>query len=167
MFALATTIILTSILLNHPSEFKPERFVATADLHFNDAATTIFKMFEPLGEKQWAKGWEPVPVYPQDIPPAEGTVFVTHSKAEQSIWTITRYEAGKFIEYNVITPSHDATQVLVACHRINDHSSKVTVTYRITGLSESGNQFGRKHALHFTAIMDHWQETISEALKRH
>ena len=121
-------------------------------------------MFEPIGEKQWAEGWDPRPIYPDDIKPAVGAVFTTTAEGEPSIWTITRYEPGRTIEYSVVSPGQYTTQISVFCKSIEHAITEVTVTYRITGLSEKGNEFGREHKSQISAIMNHWRHHISQAL---
>jgi len=146
--------------------FKPERFVASGKFQLDAPVSQAFPMFEPIGEKRWAEGWEPLPVYPSNIQASEGTVFSTKAKGGQSIWTITRYEKGKLVEYNVVTPSHDATLIAVVCKPLGDSKTEVSVTYRITSLSEKGSQFGREHSAQFNALMLHWQDQISGALSK-
>jgi len=146
--------------------FKPERFVASGRFQLDSTVAQAFPMFEPIGEKQWAQGWDPQAIFPPDIEPAEGTVFETlGSKGVPSIWTITHFDLDREIEYTVVTPGHDTTQVVVTCKSVGPTKTEVSVIYRITGLSEKGNEFGRAHKLNFNSIMEHWREHVSLALK--
>lgn len=147
--------------------FKPSQTVATGKFLLDAPVTRVFSMFEPIGEKRWSPGWNPQAVFPDDIKAAEGTVFTTEgSKGPRSIWTIVRYVPNKTIEYSVVTPDFGTTQLVVACKAPGASKTEVTVTYRITGLSEKGNKYGRDHKGHFAAYMEHWREHISQALKK-
>ncbi len=155
---------LAAILLSTQT-FRPEQFVATGSFDLNCPVTDAFPMFEPIGEKRWAEGWDPKPIYPDDIEPNVGTVFETlGKKGVPSIWTICRYEKNRKIEYNVVTPGHDVTQITVLCLS-SGGKTHVEVTYRITGLAEKGNELGRAHKDHYSELMEHWHEHISRALK--
>jgi hypothetical protein len=159
-----TVLLLPLGLLTVQPGFKPGRFVATGKFRLHASVSRAFTMFEPIGEKEWAQGWDPNPIYPDVIKPVEGAVFTTREKGEPSIWTITRYERGRTIEYSVVSPGHDTTQISVACKGIAESVTEVTVSYRITGLSEQGNEYGLEHKSMFGSVMDHWRERISLAL---
>ena len=147
--------------------FRPGRFVLKGEFSVHASVSRVFPMFEPVGEKQWAQGWDPQPIYPATMEAAEGTVFQTvGQKGGESIWTITKFERDKAIEYTVVTPGHDVTQVSVTCDGAGDQTH-VTVIYRITGLTEKGNEFGAEHSRAFSEVMDHWKTHVSLALAHH
>jgi hypothetical protein len=147
------------------ASFQPGRFVASGQFELDAPVSKAFPMFEPLGEKAWAQGWNPQPIYPVDIKPEVGTVFQTEgSKGIPSTWIMTRYEHDQTVEYSVFTPGHDTTQIVVTCHSLSPNKTEVHVTYCITGLSVKGNEFGQSHKYHFAEIMEHWRIHVSGAL---
>ena len=167
MNVLLTLVSISYTLLTAQAQFAPERVVASGKLLLMAEVSRVFPMFEPEGEKQWAEGWEPTPIYPPKMPPAEGTVFqTTGSKGKPSIWIITRYVPNETIEYSVVTAEHDTTQISIACHKLSSKETSVAVTYRITGLSPKGNAFARMHSAHFHEILDDWQDRISDCLAK-
>ncbi|HYP40588.1 MAG TPA: hypothetical protein VEX13_09540, partial [Chloroflexia bacterium] len=66
----------------------------------------VFPLFEPVGEKAWAAGWDPRFVYPQNEEAGEGAVFKVEAKSgPDTIWVISRYDREhNAIEYLTVKP---------------------------------------------------------------
>lgn len=80
-----------------------------------------FVLFTPLGEKNWAEGWNPVFPAAGDLPLREGTVFTVEaphphgSGSIQSVWSVSRHEPPRVIEYRNVLPGLRATRIQVVC----------------------------------------------------
>ncbi len=130
-----------------------------------------FTFFEPIGEKRWAEGWQPVFASEQDAHLHDGSVFTVESPQRdggviRSVWTVSRYEPPRLIEYRNFLPSLRATQIAVRCE---PHASgtRVTVRYVYHGLSEQGDQLiGKMTPDAYRAMIDGWGTAIADYLKR-
>ena len=131
------------------------------------ALERAFRLFEPEGERLWAKGWDPEYLHPAGADAAErGMVFRTAHGGEETLWTIVRHEpdAG-VVEYVRATPGSRLGTVLVQCARLDTARTRVTVVYSLTALSEKGN--GTLRALDapaYEAFIRSWEESIRSAI---
>jgi hypothetical protein len=103
----------------------------------------VFPLFTPLGEKQWAHGWAPQFCYPAAGQPEVGGVFLTeHVGQATTTWVITQYDpAAGYVAYARITPDLAAGTVTVWCEATSPQMTLVHVIYRMTALSEAGNDY--------------------------
>ena len=77
--------------------FVAQHFTRTRDIHLYASPGRVFPLFDPLGEKQWAAGWEPEIIYPTSGEVEVGMVFTTGSHDEvQAIWTILAFNAARW-----------------------------------------------------------------------
>lgn len=128
----------------------------------------VFPLFEPVGEKHWAAGWEPHFVYPASEVAQEGAVFMTrYPDAGTATWTITRYEPEEFrVEYVRVVPGWHVGKVAVKCESEEGGRTKAQVTYSYTALSEEGNAFiERFTAEHYGEMMASWEKAINDYLR--
>src|SRR5439155_5071994 len=94
------------------------------------------RLFEPEGEKQWAKGWSPTYLAPSDGTTSEGMVFTTRHGGHETIWLMSRdRRAEGKVEYVRTTPGHWLATVYVDAREEGDGTTKVAVRYRYTALS--------------------------------
>ena len=56
------------------------------------AKARAFPLFEPEGERAWAKGWEPNYLHPADGRARAGMVFTTGHGGEKTLWTMVKHE---------------------------------------------------------------------------
>jgi hypothetical protein len=126
-----------------------------------------FGLFEPEGERLWAKGWDPRYLHPAGAgTAARGMVFRTGHGGEETLWIISRHEpeAG-LVEYVRATPGSRIGTVLVQCARLDAARTRVTVVYALTALSESGNATLRSlDAPAYEAFIRSWEEAIRSAI---
>jgi hypothetical protein len=130
-----------------------------------------FTFFEPIGEKRWAEGWQPVFVSAEDAQLHDGSVFTVesphaHGAPIHSVWTVSRYEPSRLIEYRNVLFGLRATQITVRCE---PHASgtRVTVRYVYHGLSEQGDVLIAKMTPDaYRAMIDGWGTAIADYLKR-
>jgi hypothetical protein len=124
-----------------------------------------FPLFEPEGERAWAKGWDPEYLHPRATTKAErGMVFRTRHGAEETLWTVVRHDpADAIVEYVRVTPGSRMGRVLVQCARMDAMRTRVTVIYALTGLSEAGNAALREFDAAYDAFIDSWAAAIRSA----
>ncbi|MBZ5567832.1 MAG: SRPBCC family protein [Acidobacteriia bacterium] len=141
--------------------FKAEGVARTGHLQFEAPIGAVFPLFTPLGEKHWAKGWNPEILFPRDHDVAEGMVFRTQEGVEH-VWTVTRYDPAKrTIAYNIVAQGMLVRQIEIRCLAVGANRTDVTVTDSYVGLSAQGNSFveGLTESAYATK-MAHWKESI-------
>ena len=142
------------------ADFQAERVVRTAHLSFAATPERVFPLFTPLGEKHWAKGWDPKMLYPADGHPVEGLLFYTPDH-EGTWWWMTRWEPDHdTVEYHVIAPAGLARNIRLQCIK-NGSGTEVNITDTYIGLNEHGNEFVRAlDEAAYAKKMKGWEEPI-------
>jgi hypothetical protein len=146
------------------SVFRGERALRTHSFDLPMPLSAAFPLFEPEGERAWAPGWDPKYVYPADGRPQKGMVFVTDADDEETLWLVLQHEprAGA-VEYARITPGNRVAIVRVQCDAMDQGSTRVTVSYEYTGLSEAGNAYVRSmDETRFQEFIESWKGMIQE-----
>jgi hypothetical protein len=64
------------------STFVAQHITQSHTIHLPAHLYRVFPLFEPLGEKLWAEGWDPTMLYPSTGEVAVGTIFTTHHADE-------------------------------------------------------------------------------------
>src|SRR5258706_15885059 len=97
--------------------FVAQHFTRTQNIHLSASPDRVFPLFDPIGEKQWADGWEPEIMYPLSGEVEEGMVFTTGSHDEvQVIWTVLVFDAAKWrISYLRVTPGSHVAIIDIRC----------------------------------------------------
>jgi hypothetical protein len=124
-----------------------------------------YRLFTPLGERDWAHDWHPsfpVPA-PDDAEP--GTVFETRAHGQPTIWVVTSREPGRRISYARVSPGELAGTVTVTVSPSGE-GSEVKVTYRLTALTGAAEGRLRDFADGYTAYLRSWQDAISRRITR-
>lgn len=136
-------------------------------------AAEAFGLFTPLGEKNWAEGWNPVFPTAGDLPLRDGSVFTVEAPHPhgrglmQSVWSVSRFEAPRLIEYRNVIIGLRATRIQVECTAAGEKETRVTVRYTYTGLSTEGDELiGQITAERFKAMIGEWDKSIAAYLKR-
>jgi len=146
--------------------FAAERAVRSHSFVLALPMARAFPLFEPEGERAWARGWDPKYLHPVDGRAQAGMVFTTSHGGEDTIWLMTRHEphAG-IVEYARTTPGSRIATVLVQCARLDAARTRVTVIYTFTGLSEAGNGYVRTmDEARYAEMIDGWARAIEEGL---
>ena len=143
--------------------FRAEHIVRTHAFTVAMPIARAYELFMPEGERAWAPGWDPTYLHPRDGMPQRGMVFTTGHGGEHTLWTMTRHEpAAGTVEYQRITPGSRMGSVLVECAAKDLTSTRVTVTYALTGLSDAGNQVLRDmDEAKFRAFIGDWERAIA------
>src|SRR5262245_18946293 len=95
--------LLLMIACQPQAQFKSQRIQRTAVIAIRGSMDAVFPLFGPIREKEWAHGWDPQPVYPEDPPAETHMVFTTRNDYnEESLWALTQFDPEKYlVEYTV------------------------------------------------------------------
>lgn len=115
-----------------------EEFVVGKDIE------SVFSLFSPEGEKLWAPDWDYINILGSKNVQAD-YVFLTDShdhSATTAIWIVADYDPVKHqVSYYKVEPGEKVGKIVVQCFEQNVGRTRVKVTYKYIGLSNSGNQF--------------------------
>ena len=131
-----------------------------------------FTLFEPVGEKNWAGGFDPVFATKESAVLGTDSVFTleaSHGGARHTaIWLITRYDrAAAVIEYRAVNPGVRVARITVQCSPSSESETRVDVAYRYTGLSEEGDAYVDSITeKKFGEYIDEWASDIRAYLAR-
>ena len=136
----------------------------SVEFEINQPVQSVFPLFTPEGEKLWAAGWD----YENIMGTTklhEDYVFLTrtHDHAvTEAIWIVKKYEPETYrIQYSKIEPREKVGIIEVGCDPSAVGSTKVQVTYRYVGLSETGNRFvARFTKKDYAAFIGEWKRLI-------
>ena len=121
-----------------------------------------FRLFTPLGERDWVDGWQPWFPAATDDDTAPGTVFRTGSGEDTTIWVVTARERGRQIAYARTTPGAKAGTVTVTLAPA-DGGSEASVVYELTALTDSAAADLDRFAAAYPDFLMSWQEAIAAA----
>jgi len=147
-------------VVSHSEEFFLERDIAS-----------VFPLFSPEGEKLWAPGWDYTNLLDsKDL--QRDDVFLTDShdhKSTNAIWIVSDYDPVKhYVSYYKVEPGEKVGKVIVECFKQTDTSTLVRVTYRYTGLSDSGNQFVSSFTKEvYKEFMSEWRSLLLLYFEKH
>ena len=148
-------------------DFVARRVTRSQVLHLNGRIGDVFGLFDPIGEKKWSEGWNPIMVFPASNI-CQGAVFVTRDRDRmETIWIITEFdEVKRSIAYTSVTPNLKVNHIVINCESdLSDHT-KARVSYTITALSEKGNRYIRSFSKqHYHEWMTDWEKAINYYLQ--
>lgn len=122
------------------------------------APQRAFHYFTPLGEREWAPGWDP------RFPSADESVFETGHGQQSTTWVMVDSTPGERIRYARVAHGMTAGTVEVRLAPKAGGASDVTVTYQLTALTEQGRDHLRHFAEGYEDYLRSWQEAITSAL---
>ena len=145
-----------------------EQVSRTGSFELPCAADRAFPLFSPEGERDWVKGWDPKPIFPERIAFARDTVFREGKAGEEAVWTIVDADWKMHrAEYVRLAPGSHTARVVVKIESLAGERSKVVVSYTVTAFGEQAQHlleaFSEKSYL---AKMRDWQQEISACLQR-
>jgi hypothetical protein len=121
--------------------------------------------FTPEGEREYVPGWAPEYLYPADGELGEGLTFRTTHRDELTLWLVSRCDlATGAIDYVRVTPGSRMGLVSVRCAARGADATDVTITYRLTALSEMGEAALDAFAAEFAGMLAEWERAIAGAL---
>ena len=131
------------------------------------SADTAFPLFSPEGEREWINGWDPQPVFPQEIAFQRDTVFRQGNGDEEAIWTIVRADwQAHTAEYVRVAPASHAAHIVVSVEKLAAAECKVQVAYAITLFGEGGAILDAFSEEAYEAKMRNWQQWIGDLLDK-
>lgn len=119
-----------------------------------------FRLFTPLGEREWVDNWEPRFPDPVEDDSAPGTVFQTTGHGGTTTWVVVDREPGRRVRYARISPGTAGT-VEVVLDEAEGGGSEVTVTYELTALTEAARPELAGFAEHYPEFLREWQDAIA------
>lgn len=108
------------------------------------SAGRALPFFTPEGERVWAKGWDPKPIFPpqQNVAFQANSVFRLDQEGERSVWTILEADPQKYIaEYVCVVEGVRLSRVRVEIQPLGEERCRVHVRYVHTATSQKGLHF--------------------------
>ena len=130
-------------------------------------ADRAFPLFTGPGEKLWVPGWNPVILAGDGL--EKGSVFVTTAQSHKTFWMVMNFDTEeRHALYARMTPEIDTGTVEVRVASDGGEGTLVEVSYRLTALSEEGNErlrdaFGEPE---YAKMMRDWRRLICESRDR-
>ena len=150
------------------TKFSAKRVTRTHTIELAAPAQRVFPLFEPIGEKLWAEGWDPHMLYPASGATQEGSVFTTQGHdSSTTIWTVIHFDPEKFqITYLRVTPDSNVVKVEIHCVGSQAETAQARITYTFTALTEKGNQYVDQFTeAHYSHWIEFWGMAINHFLK--
>ena len=131
---------------------------------------TVFPLFGPVREKEWAPGWEPQILFSTTNLVDEHMVFKSpahlgHGEADY-VWTLSKYEPDHgFLEYTIFTLER-VWWITVVCREETPAQTTIAeITYTYTGLTDKDNAINEKALQQMYAHdLKDWEEAINHYL---
>jgi hypothetical protein len=100
-------------------------------------AEKIFPLLCPVREYEWLDGWSCRLVYSKSGFAEMGAVFTTELRAEEgaSIWTVSRYEPDRAIEFVVVLPGVHVMTMAISLNPLGPGRTHLTWTFVFTSLT--------------------------------
>jgi len=145
----------------------PEQVNRTGSFELPCAADIAFPLFSPQGERDWVKGWDPKPVFPEKIEFTRDTVFREGKAGEEAVWTIVDADGQAHrAEYVRVAPDSHAAHIVVKIESLAAERSKVVVRYTVTAFGKHAESLlGAFSEEAYIAKMRDWQQQISAYLE--
>ncbi len=138
-----------------------ERFALTANAPFELA----WPLFGAHKERDWAPGWNPSFVWPENPVDREGMVFEVRHADMTAIWVNTVFdETARRIQYVYLIPNVLVTVITLKLEP-DGASTNVEVIYERTALAEAANEIVRDMAAGDRAAGKEWSEQINTYLR--
>lgn len=120
-------------------------------------------LFTAPGETLWISSWNPVILHGDGY--EEGTIWVTENHGNTTYWYVAHYDTeAKRARYARVTRDTDIGTVDVSIASNVKGGSVVTVSYQLTGLSETGNKGIREllDKANYAEMMEEWRSMIDD-----
>jgi hypothetical protein len=118
-----------------------------------------FRLFTPLGERDWVAGWDPVFPAPVEDDAAPGAVFTTAADGHSGTWVVVDRDGCRGVRYARVVAGRDAGTVTVQLAAAEGHT-RVRVTYELTALSEAGDRWLRRFADGYPGFLQSWERAL-------
>jgi hypothetical protein len=130
-------------------------------------AEVAFPLFSPEGERDWVTGWEPRPVFPENIVFDRETVFREGKGHNDAIWIIVGADWKTHrAEYVRVASASHAAHIVVKVDALDAGRSNVTVSYTVTAFgTNAGTLLESFSEDAYAAKMRDWQRRIGDYLR--
>jgi len=130
------------------------------------SADAALPWFSPEGERQWVKGWNPQPVFPETIAFRRDTVFREGEGQEKAVWTILDADRETHrAEYVRMAAASHTARILVTIEPVGAERCRVTVSYTVTVFGAHRQQLIEAFSEDaYAARMGSWQRQIRACL---
>jgi len=145
-------------------EFEGLSISRTGRMEVACPLSQAFVYFTPDGERLWVPGFDPEYLHPLSGEQGPGAIFTTTHGGERTLWMVTRFSpAGGVAEYARVTPGSRHGTVRVALEATGPASSRATVSYDLTALSDAGNSVlaSMTEAAYVEMLRD-WERRIAD-----
>ena len=137
----------------------------TAEFEINQPDSSRLSAFQPLREKSCGLRAGTMKTSWGRTVCNEDYLFLTRTHdhaANEAIWIVKKYEPEAHrVQYYKIEPGEKVGIIEVKCAQSGSRSSRVRVTYKYIGLSESGNRFvARFTKKDYNAFIEDWKRLI-------
>ena len=154
-------------MTNTPDPFRGLVVQRTHRIALQGDADEVFALFGPVREADWAAGWDPelVSCDPEALEP--GCVFRTRDPVRgTTIWLMSGLDpTRRRVEYVKTTPASDLTQITISVASEGAGKARAEVTYRLTGLSPTGNEYVAGFTEpRYRELIDEWATAINRYL---
>ena len=101
----------------------------------------VFRLFSPLGEKDWVPGWNPEILYPVGATWEEGLIFRTQEeRGGNVVWIVNKLDpASHLVVYHRVESDRYVARITVRCAAAGARTEVLT-EYTFIALSEKGNR---------------------------
>lgn len=148
-----------------PGRAKQVSRTGTFELPCN--ADIAFPLFSPEGERKWVVGWDPRPIFPDQIVFEPNTVFRQGQGAEEAVWTILEADWQRHrAEYVRVDPSSHAARIIVAVEPLSRSRCHVVVSYTVTVFGDNtAAQLESFSENAYAEKMGNWRRQIASYLE--
>lgn len=167
--ALATVFAVGAVLANDGSDVKLPRSVQHGDFDLAIPAKQAFPLFSPEGERPWATGWDPKPVFPAEetVRWQRNALFTTDHNNEHLTWWIVDVDRATRTADYVNVGNNRIARIIVHVQSIDDSRCRVEVTYTISATESSATEFvQRANSEQMKHKMMHWKQAIEETIAK-
>ncbi|MFC2083111.1 hypothetical protein ACFLSG_03635 [Candidatus Bipolaricaulota bacterium] len=140
----------------------------TSVVRLEGAVSRIFPLFSPLGEREWAEGWDPTVVWPADEIVRERMVFtVQHGDGPETMWIVSKYDEREAVIEYTVHESKSVHWIFIRCRAAQDEeSTEAEVTYTYVGTNEDARQQNAHHlAYMYKHNLKNWEYAINHYLR--
>lgn len=147
-------------------ETPVQQICRTGSFELDCDADTAFPFFSPEGERAWVRGWNPRPVFPDQIAFDRDTVFCEGDGAQSAIWTIVDVDwQVHHAEYVRFAPASHGARINVKVDSTGLSHSQIVVSYVITAFGEDQARLLETFSeAAYTARMREWKDRITACL---
>lgn len=126
-------------------------------------------LFGPEGERAWAEDhWDPKFLYPQPAEDIPGATFTIQHGPHTAVWVNTAFDLqARHFQYVYFLPNVLVTIIDVNFKSIDDHNTKVLVTYQRTALNPESNETVKAFGENDRKSGPDWEKAVNHYLANH